>query len=96
MMKALSQAPEGKGLFMRIKGIFAVQGIKDKVAFHAVMDCTDEEMIGPWKPDEKRVCKLVVIGRNIDKAYIREAFDEAVVIKSEHGDGHRKRPAQWV
>ena len=76
---------------MRIKGIFAVQGIKDKVAFHAVMDCTDEEMIGPWKPDEKKVCKLVVIGRNIDKAYIREAFDEAVVIKSEHGHGHGSR-----
>merc|ERR1719409_1444290 len=58
LMRALSQVPEGKGLIMRIKGIFAVQGIKDKVAFHAVMDCTDEEMIGPWKPDEKRVCKL--------------------------------------
>merc|ERR1719156_71593 len=88
LMRALSQVPEGKGLIMRIKGIFAVQGIKDKVAFHAVMDCTDEEMIGPWKPDEKRVCKLVVIGRNIDKAYIREEFDKAVAIKPDHGHAH--------
>ena len=39
-------------------------------------------MIGPWKPDEKRVCKLVVIGRNIDKAYIREEFDKSVAIKT--------------
>jgi len=76
---------------MRIKAIFAVQGIRDKVAFHAVMDCTDEEMIGPWKEGEKRVCKLVVIGRNIDKQYIRDAFAEAVVIKSEHGHGHGVR-----
>jgi G3E family GTPase len=88
LMRALSQVPEGKGLIMRIKAIFAVQGIRDKVAFHAVMDCTDEEMIGPWKEGEKRVCKLVVIGRSIDKAYIRDAFNTAVVIKSEHGHGH--------
>lgn len=88
LMRALSQVPEGHGLIMRIKAIFAVQGIREKVAFHAVMDCTDEEMIGPWKPDEKKVCKLVVIGRNIDKAYIRDAFTNAVVIKSEHGHGH--------
>merc|ERR1719388_422006 len=74
LMRALSQVPEEKGLIMRIKAIFAVQGIRDKVAFHAVMDCTDEEMIGPWKEGEKKVCKLVVIGRKIDKKYIRDAF----------------------
>ena len=92
LMRALQRAgQDGKGVVMRIKGIFAVQGIAEKVAFHAVMDCMDEEMIGLWKPDEKKVNKLVVIGRNIDKAYIREAFDEAVVIKSEHGHGHGSR-----
>ena len=42
------------------------------------MDTSDEEFIGPWKEDEKKMCKLVVIGRNIDKAYIREEFDKAV------------------
>merc|ERR1719199_1753703 len=40
LMRALSQVPEGHGLIMRIKAIFAVQGIREKVAFHAVMDCT--------------------------------------------------------
>jgi G3E family GTPase len=90
LMQRLSQPPDDKGIILRIKGIFCVQGINEKVAFHAVMDCTDEEMIGGWADGEKKVCKLVVIGRNIDKAYIRESFETAVCIPGEpmHGHGH--------
>ena len=30
-----------------------------EVAFHAVMDCSDEERIGKWGPNETKVNKLV-------------------------------------
>jgi len=33
----------------------------------------------PWEPDEKRVNKLVFIGRNLDEATLREAFSGCIL-----------------
>ena len=35
-------------------------------------------MIGQWKPGEKKTCKIVVIGRRIDTAFLKKAFKAAM------------------
>ena len=52
------EAPEPR----RVVTVTALGATGDAVclrAFHAVMDCSDEERIGKWGPNETKVNKLV-------------------------------------
>jgi G3E family GTPase len=33
----------------------------------------------PWRPDEKRYCKLVFIGKNLDRKELTDAFNACLV-----------------
>jgi len=70
---------EDKGTIYRIKGIFAVHGHPEKFVFHAVMDVSDDELVGPWAEGEKKVCKIVFIGKSLDEKYLRDGFDALFV-----------------
>jgi len=74
-MQSLGTIPEEKGLIFRIKGILAIRGHPYKHVFHAVMDVSDEDDAEPWAPGEKRVTKMVFIGKGLDKEHIRRGFD---------------------
>lgn len=74
-MQTLGQLPEEKGVIFRIKGILAIKDHPFKHVFHAVMDVSDEEDAAPWAPDEKRISKMVFIGKGLDKKFIRDGFD---------------------
>jgi G3E family GTPase len=39
----------------------------------------------PWQPDEKRVCKLVFIGRNLDRKELNEGFAACLAAGSAAG-----------
>ena len=65
-------------VLFRIKGIFSYQGEQQKSAFHGVMHTYSNEVIGHWGPDERRCCKLVLIGLNIDGDLMRRAFKDAM------------------
>ncbi|CAJ1392312.1 unnamed protein product [Effrenium voratum] len=75
-MQSLGQLPPEKGTIFRIKGILAVKNHPYKHVFHAVMDVSDEADAERWGPDEKRITKIVFIGKALDKAFIREALEE--------------------
>ncbi|CAJ1335081.1 unnamed protein product, partial [Effrenium voratum] len=74
-MQSLGQLPPEKGTIFRIKGILAVKNHPYKHVFHAVMDVSDEADAERWGPDEKRITKIVFIGKALDKAFIREALE---------------------
>lgn len=76
-LTAMTETPE-KGEIFRIKGIFAMRGMEEKIVIHAVMDSMNEEMIGEWAEGEKRVCKVVFIGKSLDKEYITAGFRNAI------------------
>lgn len=38
-----------------------------------------------WRPDEKRMCKMVFIGRDLDKEAFKEAFDHCLVKPKKEG-----------
>merc|ERR1712217_310800 len=74
-MQSLGQLPSDKGTIFRIKAILAVKGHPYKHVFHAVMDVSDEDDAGPWEPGEKKVSKIVFIGKSMDQAFLRAGFE---------------------
>jgi G3E family GTPase len=71
----LALLPPEAGIIYRIKAIFAVQGHPYKHVFHSVMGVADEDDAGPWADDEKKICKIVFIGKSIQQRRFREAFE---------------------
>jgi len=69
-MKSLGELPKEKGTIFRIKAILAVKGHPYKHVFHAVMDVSDEEDAAPWGEEEKKICKIVFIGKALDNTLI--------------------------
>eukprot|EP00427_Karlodinium_veneficum_P006408 CAMPEP_0169176046 /NCGR_PEP_ID=MMETSP1015-20121227/65622_1 /TAXON_ID=342587 /ORGANISM="Karlodinium micrum, Strain CCMP2283" /LENGTH=447 /DNA_ID=CAMNT_0009250449 /DNA_START=1 /DNA_END=1345 /DNA_ORIENTATION=+ len=75
-MQMLGQLPKERGTVFRIKAILAVKGHPYKHVFHAVMDVSDEDDAGPWEEGEKRVSKIVFIGKAMDQAFLRKSFED--------------------
>lgn len=50
--------------------VICLQGV------HAMLTCMPDRV---WRADEKRYCKMVFIGRDLDKDLIRNGFQECLV-----------------
>lgn len=74
-MQQLGQLPKEMGVVFRIKAILAVKGHPNKHVFHAVMDVSDEDDAAPWGPDEKKISKIVFIGKGLDQKHLRDGFN---------------------
>uniref|UniRef100_U3IXM8 CobW C-terminal domain-containing protein n=2 Tax=Anas platyrhynchos TaxID=8839 RepID=U3IXM8_ANAPP len=71
---------------IRLKGLVSIQGKSHQVIVQGVHELYDlEETAVEWKEDEKRTNRLVLIGRHLDKAIIKEVFIATVTEK--HGNG---------
>jgi G3E family GTPase len=81
-MQSLGQLDKDKGTIFRIKAILAVKGHPYKHVFHAVMDISDEDDAGPWAEGEKKISKIVFIGKAMDRKFLTEGF-EAIFEKEE-------------
>eukprot|EP00927_Polykrikos_kofoidii_P011411 TRINITY_DN1483_c0_g1_i1.p1 TRINITY_DN1483_c0_g1~~TRINITY_DN1483_c0_g1_i1.p1 ORF type:complete len:515 (+),score=107.22 TRINITY_DN1483_c0_g1_i1:73-1617(+) len=73
-MQALGTLPAERGTIYRIKAILAVKGHPYKHVFHAVMDVSDEADAGEWAEGEKKVSKIVFIGKSLDEKFLRDGF----------------------
>lgn len=61
----------------RYKGVLAVKGMKHKFVFqgvHMLFSGDYCEDIAPWKEGEKRECRFVFIGRNLNKKELEGGF----------------------
>eukprot|EP00435_Cladocopium_sp_Y103_P019591 s2163_g4.t1 len=63
----------------RSKGVLAVRGMPQKFVFHAVHMQFSGRQHEAWGPDEKRQCKMVFIGKNLDREELNKRFDECLV-----------------
>eukprot|EP00879_Flechtneria_rotunda_P001441 GHRR01001594.1.p1 GENE.GHRR01001594.1~~GHRR01001594.1.p1 ORF type:complete len:376 (+),score=110.97 GHRR01001594.1:404-1531(+) len=76
----LSKLLQEKGVdLFRSKGIFSVAGTDEKFVFQGVhmilqMSSSAEGAGRPWQPEEKRCCKLVFIGKNLNRQELIEGF----------------------
>ncbi|KIY93116.1 hypothetical protein MNEG_14847, partial [Monoraphidium neglectum] len=76
----------GADLF-RSKGILSIAGSDDRHVFqgvHMMLQFTSSaEGVGrPWAPDEKRVNKVVFIGKNLDRKELTDGFNACLVAAS--------------
>ena len=71
MMDTLAQ--KGQNI-LRTKGILNVQGEPCRFVFQAVHMMNEGMFTTPWKDGEKKVSTLVMIGRGLDKAALKEQF----------------------
>jgi G3E family GTPase len=62
------------GKILRSKGILAFKGEPKRFVFQGVHMMLDGDVQRDWKPDEKRLSKVVFIGRDLPEQAIREGF----------------------
>lgn len=64
---------KGVDLF-RSKGVLAVQGMKQKFVFQAIHMLFANSMEGSWAPGEEKRCKMIFIGKNLDREELTAGF----------------------
>lgn len=74
-MQSIGQLPPDKGTIFRIKAILSVKDHPYKHVFHAVMDVSDEDDAEAWAEGEKRISKIVFIGKGMDRKFLTEGFE---------------------
>jgi G3E family GTPase len=62
------------GTILRSKGILAFKGEEQRFVFQGVHMLLDGDLQRTWKQDEKRVSKMVFIGRNLKRTEIEDGF----------------------
>jgi len=64
---------KGVDLF-RSKGVMAVQGMKQKFVFQAIHMLFANSMEGSWAPGEEKRCKMIFIGKNLNREELTAGF----------------------
>ena len=68
--------PESANNLFRYKGVIAIKGFEEKFVFqgvHMLFGGHFSKFIS-WAPDEKRTCRFVFIGRNLDEDDLKKRF----------------------
>jgi len=64
---------KGVDLF-RSKGVLAVKGMKQKFVFQAIHMLFANSQEGMWEAEEERRCKMIFIGRNLNREELTSGF----------------------
>eukprot|EP00415_Alexandrium_ostenfeldii_P004740 UN4740 len=64
---------KGTDLF-RSKGVLAVKGMKEKFVFQAIHTLFANSQEGAWAEGETRRCKMIFIGKNLDREELTSGF----------------------
>merc|ERR1712118_536582 len=64
---------KGVDLF-RSKGVLAVKGMKEKFVFQAIHMLFANSNQGSWAPGEEKRCKMVFIGKNLNREELMDGF----------------------
>lgn len=65
---------QGQDIF-RAKGILELQGYPQRFVFQAVHMQREGTFQRPWAEGERRTSRLVLIGRKLDEAALRQGFE---------------------
>ena len=63
----------------RMKGFLAIEGSPKKFVFHSVGMLFTCVPLVDWKPDEKRECLFVIIGKHLEQKWLEDQFRAAAV-----------------
>jgi G3E family GTPase len=63
---------------LRAKGILDIKGRNERLAFQAVHMMMEGDFQRAWHADEKRISRIVFIGRNLKRAELKRGFETCV------------------
>ncbi|XP_011626456.1 putative COBW domain-containing protein 7 [Amborella trichopoda] len=63
----------------RMKGLLSVSGMNERFVFQGVHDIFQGSPERLWGPDEKRINKIVFIGKNLDAKALEKGFKECLL-----------------
>ena len=63
---------------LRAKGILDVKGRNERLAVQVVHMMMEGDFQRQWQPEEKRVSRLVFIGRNLKRAELKRGFESCI------------------
>ena len=66
-----------------MKGFLAIEDDPQKHVFHSVGMNFSCKPMTDWKPDEKRECLFVIIGKHIEQKWLEDQFKAAAVNPAE-------------
>ncbi len=69
---------EKGGDILRAKGILDIKGKNERLAFQAVHMMMEGDFQREWNPDEKRISRIVFIGRGLKRAELKRGFDTCI------------------
>eukprot|EP00638_Chattonella_subsalsa_P003142 CAMPEP_0117747068 /NCGR_PEP_ID=MMETSP0947-20121206/8297_1 /TAXON_ID=44440 /ORGANISM="Chattonella subsalsa, Strain CCMP2191" /LENGTH=796 /DNA_ID=CAMNT_0005564463 /DNA_START=100 /DNA_END=2490 /DNA_ORIENTATION=- len=78
-VRKLSTITPEQGALYRCKAVLAVRGSPRKLVFHSVSNVTEKQEVGEWKSHETRGCKIVFIGKKLDRPWFEDSFMETIV-----------------
>merc|ERR1712066_778279 len=64
---------KGVDLF-RSKGVLAVKGMSERFVFQAIHMLFANSQGNPWQKDEERRCKMIFIGKNLNREELTSGF----------------------
>mmetsp|Transcript_55034 Transcript_55034/g.141672 ORF Transcript_55034/g.141672 Transcript_55034/m.141672 type:complete len:799 (-) Transcript_55034:367-2763(-) len=73
-VRIIATLPPELGNLYRSKGVLAAVGKRAKLVFHAVADVTETSDGPDWGEHEQRICKIVFIGKKLNRKEIEERF----------------------
>jgi G3E family GTPase len=62
----------------RSKGVLQIKGQAKRVIFQGVQTIFDARPDRLWNPGEKRLSQLVIIGKDLDSAKLRQGFEACI------------------
>lgn len=62
----------------RMKGILSIQGIDQRYIFHGVHQMFDGDLDREWNPDEKRVNRIVFIGKYLEREDLEDCLQRCL------------------
>ncbi|MBI1211489.1 MAG: GTP-binding protein [Alphaproteobacteria bacterium] len=69
---------EKGGDILRAKGILDIKGRNERLAFQAVHMMMEGDFQRAWDPDEKRISRLVFIGRGLKRSELKRGFESCI------------------
>lgn len=63
----------------RIKGILAIRGVNERFVYQGVHTHFEGVRERPWREGERRTCRMVFIGRELERDVLQEVFSECLV-----------------
>lgn len=62
----------------RMKGVLAVRGCADRFVFQGIHMIFSGKPYTPWTEGEKRLCRMIFIGRNLDREELTAGFNSTL------------------